>query len=55
MLLLLLAMLQLFDVFANKRHDIVSLLAFVGFLILVAVQALYIAVLYRRRRALTPT
>jgi hypothetical protein len=51
MLLLFVAMLQLFAAYTDKRHNIVDLLAAVGQLTAVAIVALYIAVLYKRRKS----
>lgn len=50
-LLLFVAMLQLFAAYTDKRHDIVDLLAAVGQLTAVAIVALYITVLYKRRKS----
>jgi len=53
MLVLLAAMLHLFDVYTHKRHDIFDLIALAGILTLLAIVALCIAVLYKRRKDLT--
>lgn len=53
MLVLLLAIGNVYFVYVDKRHGVLDILALVGMWILLAIVALYIAALYRKRKSPT--